>query len=372
MSNLKVAQIGKYYHPCRGGVESSLYSLVSGLKEKIDFQVIVSNTKPKTTQEDYEGVRIFRLARFGVIFSQPLNPLLLFRLKKIKADIIHLHLPNPLAMIFYLIARPRGKLVISYHSDIVRQKMLKCIVRTFLISVLEKADAIVVTSANLIDTYPILLQFRKKCSVIPHGVDLDRFKKTPRVAEQSKKIRQRLDGQIILFVGRLVYYKGLIYLIKAMKGISAKLIIIGDGNLRLKLKARAFYYGVNKKIFWLKDVLDEELPFYYYACDLFALPSCAISESFGMAMLEAHACGKPVVSADLPTGVRDVNVHQKTGIVVPPREPQALAGAIKKLLDSADLRDNYGKAGRLRVEKEFTREDMCAKFLILYRTIISK
>ncbi len=369
MNKIKVAQIGKYYYPCHGGMESSLYSLVSGLKERADFEVIVSNTKPRTTLEEIDGVKIVRLARYGTFLSQAINPGLFSVFKKINADIVHLHLPNPLAVIFYLLARPRPKLVISYHSDIVRQSFFAWIFKPCLVQVLSLADKIVITSSNLIDAYPILKKFRQKCVVIPHGVDSELFKETPLIKAKALGIRQKYKKPIVLFVGRLVYYKGLKYLLKAMVNVDAKLLILGKGPLEPKLRFLAKKISIEDKLFWAGDVSREDLVAYYYACDLLVLPSCFNSESFGLVVLEAQACGKPVVSANLPTGLSSINLNDKTGIVVAPKDSDALKDAINKLISSGGLCREYGLNGRDRVRQEFSKELMCQRYLTLYAAI---
>ena len=372
MNKIKVLQIGKYYHPCRGGFESSLYTLVNELKDKFQFQVLAAHTKRKTVVEKFENLTITRLANLGNIFSQPITPMLPFWIKRAKADIVHLHLPNPLAMISYLMVSPEGKLIISYHGDIVRQKIAAIFLYPLLIRILDRADAIVVTSENLLNNSRILKRFRQKSHVIPHGIDIDKFKATPQILDESEKIKRSIGKLIILFVGRLVYYKGLEYLIRAMKDIDAKLMIIGEGPLGLRLRLFAKLLKVGDKILWLGEVADEALPIYYHACDIFALPSCADSESFGLVILEAHASGKPVISTNLPTGVTFTNLHQKTGLVVPPRDSQALADAIDTLISSKELIDRYGQSGRERVGREFTKENMAQKFLALYNDITSR
>ncbi|TBR19061.1 glycosyltransferase [bacterium] len=372
MNKIKVTQIGKYYYPCHGGMESSLYSLVSGLKEKVDFEVIVSNTKPRTILEEIDGVKILRLARYGTFLSQAINPGLFSVFKKINADIVHLHLPNPLAVIFYLLARPKPKLVVSYHSDIVRQSFFAWIFKPCLVQVLNLADKIVITSSNLIDAYPILKKFRQKCVVIPHGTDLEFFKETDLIEAKVRGIKQKYNKPIVLFVGRLVYYKGLEYLFKAMVNVDAKLLIVGRGPLESKLRSLAKKINIEDKLFWAGDVSREGLVVYYYACDLLVLPSCFKSESFGLVILEAGACGKPVVSTNLPTGLSSINLNNKTGIVVASKDSEALREAINKLISSVSLCREYGLNGRDRVRQEFSKELMCQRFISLYAAINNK
>jgi len=363
MNKIKVLHVGKYYYPYRGGLESGLYTFINELKDKLEIQILVSNTKCKTVIEKDSNLTIIRLANFGKIFSQPITPTLFFWIKRLKADIVHLHLPNPLAMVFYLIIRPPGKLLISYHADIVKQKIAMIFLKPLLIRLLQKADAIVVSSNNLIILSPMLKEFRAKCHIIPYGIDINKFEATPWIQEESGKIKSTINKPILLFVGRLVYYKGLKYLIRAMKNINAKLIIIGDGPLRFKLRIWAKLLGVNHKILWLGEVSEKMLPVYYHTCDLFVLPSCYNSESFGIVQLEAFACRKPVVSTALPTGVTFVNLNDQTGLSVAPRNYRALADAINRLLESPQLCKIYGQNGRERVEKEFNKEKIAQKLL---------
>lgn len=362
-------QIGKYYYPFRGGMESSLYTLVNSLKGEVEFQVLVSNTRPAGKIEFIDGVLVIRAASWGSLFSQPLCPGIFFWLKRLKADIIHLHLPNPLAGFFYLLANPGSRLIISYHSDILRQKALDFLWRPLVLSLLKRADAVVVTSWNLLEGSVMLAGFRSKCHIIPHGIDLEKLKTTPELQARSREIKAKTVFPILLFVGRLVYYKGLEYLIQAMQGIEAKLVIIGRGPLESKLRRLAVIYGVKDKIEWRGEIPDDELKAYYLACDMLVLASCQNSEAFGLVILEAQAFARPVISTNLPTGVSFINRHKETGLVVPPADVSALREGIQALLASRESRSEYGRNGRKRLEQEFTGRIMAEKFLTLYQAI---
>jgi glycosyltransferase involved in cell wall biosynthesis len=368
MGKLKVLHIGKYYHPYNGGMEKSLYTSVNELKKDIDFTVLAANNSRRTVTEN-NGLTVVRLANFGSIFSQPVVPGIFFWLRRLKADIVHLHLPNPLGMISYLISCPRTKLVVSYHSDVIRQKHIMLLLNPVLKFVLRKAEVIVVTSDNLINSSSLLQEFRCKCRVIPHGVDINNFELNKDELAKAETIRRGINKPLVLFVGRLVYYKGLEYLIRAMKKTEAQLVIVGTGPQKEKLLALAKNMKLEKKISWTGEISDERLRLLYAACDLFVLPSCYNSESFGLVILEAHAAGKPVVSTDLPTGVTFANLHNHTGLVVPCKDSEALAGAINQLIFSADLRQEYGSQARQRVKKEFSKELVSQKLLTLYNTI---
>ena len=210
-------------------------------------------------------------------------------------------------------------------------------------------------------------RFKDKCQVIPFGINIEEFRLTPEIAKKAQEIREKYKEPLILFVGRIVPYKGLRYLIEAMKEIEAQLLIIGKGPLENRLKRLAKRLGIGNKIIWTGEVNRKDLISFYHACALLVLPSISNSEAFGIVQLEAFTCGKPVISTDLPTGVPFVNLHQKTGLIVPPRDSRALAEAINRLFKSPDLRKRYGHYARERVEKEFTQELMAQKVLKLYR-----
>jgi glycosyltransferase involved in cell wall biosynthesis len=370
MKNIRVIHIGKYYHPYIGGTEIYVYTLAEELKKEVKITILASNTRFKTSVEKYNGIDVYRLARLGNFFSLPLTLSLPLWLKREEADIWHFHLPNPLSVLAYFLGRPNGRLVVSYHSDIVRQSFFLPLIKPLLIKFLKKAETIIVTSQNIIENSLILKRFRDKCKVIPCGIDLGRFEPDSEVLQKAEEIKHSYGNPLILFVGRLVYYKGLEYLIKAMQEIEAKLLIVGDGPLRSKLQRLAKQSGVSGKIIWIGEIANEKIAAYYYACDVFVLPSSVKAESFGIVQLEAFACGKPVVSTDLPTGVPFVNLHGQTGLVVPPCNPQALAGAINRLLAYPHLRRTYGENGKERVEKEFNKEKMAEDVLRVYEDIL--
>jgi rhamnosyl/mannosyltransferase len=367
MSEIRVLQISKYYHPYIGGTENHLFTLVGELRREVKIEVLASNTRFKTSIEKDDGVDIYRLACLGSLFSLPLTLSLPLWLKRKEADILHFHLPNPLSILSYFLIRPKGRIIVSYHSDIVRQKFFAYLFNPFLIRFLKKADTIIVTSDNIIKNSLILKKFRDKCKVIPCGIDVNRFRLDTEVLKKAEEIKQRYGSPLLLFTGRIVYYKGLEYLLKAMKYIKARLLIAGDGPLKNRLKKLARRLGTDGKIIWLGEVENEKIAPYYYACDVFVLPSSIRAESFGIVQLEAFACRKPVVSTDLPTGVPFVNLNDKTGVIVPPRDSYALAYAINGLLASPDLCRTYGQNGKDRVEREFTKERMAEKVLKVYK-----
>jgi rhamnosyl/mannosyltransferase len=290
------------------------------------------------------------------------------RIREAKADIVHIHLPNPTAILSYLASGHRGRLVFTYHSDIIRQKVLGRAFWPVLRHALSKASAIIVGSPNYIETSPVLQRFKEKCCVIPFGIKPEEFQQVD--ASEVARLRKRYGSRIVLGVGRHVYYKGFEYLIRAMKEVRGHLLIVGDGPLREELQREANALGLTERVTFLTDVKDVR-PF-YHAVDVFALSSIARSEAFGLVQLEAMACGVPVVNTQLDSGVTFVSQHGLTGLTVPPADSHALAQAINSLLDDPARRAQLGAAGRLRVEQEFSLEKMTRRTLELYAEVLER
>ncbi|HEV2992018.1 MAG TPA: glycosyltransferase, partial [Candidatus Angelobacter sp.] len=301
------------------------------------------------------------------LFSSSLTPSFAAWLRKLPGDIVHVHMPNPVAEISYLMTGRRRPLVAHFHSDIVRQKSLLRAYAPLLEAFYTRASCIIVPTPNHITASPFVSRFRSKCQIVPYGISVERFDLTEATAKRAAELRN--GRPVILFIGRLVYYKGLEYLLQAMTDLPAQLWIIGAGSLETVLKQQAAQLNLHDKVKFLGNVPEEDIPAYYHACDIFALPSVANSEMFGMVQLEAAACRKPVVSTSLPTGVSWVNQHGVTGFLAPPRDAAALAEAIRKLLDSRSLREEMGDAARQRVEAEFTTARMAQGILEVYRDL---
>ncbi len=368
---MKVLQINKLYYPHIGGVEKHVQDVAQALRGKIDVEVLVASSTRKGARETVNGVPVTRVPSWAVVQSAPIAPGFYREIRKSQADIYHLHFPNPIGEIAYLGAGAPGKLVVTYHADLVRQKMLLRFYGPIIKRLLDRADMIMASSPNLIKKSPWLADVQDKCRVVPFAIDLSPFQPNDYIRTKAREIREHTGSPLILFVGRLVYYKGLEWLIRAMADVEANLVIVGEGALRPDLKKLAAELGVTERIHFVGAVSDEDLPAYYHACDLFALPSIAESEAFGFVQLEAHACGKPVVSTDLPTGVPYANLNETTGLIVPPKDSQALAAALNRLLVDDDLRRRLGEQAKNRVESEFSLEAMAGEIMRAYTELFA-
>jgi rhamnosyl/mannosyltransferase len=364
---MRVLQLGKFYPPHYGGIETALKDICEGLCKRVDLTTLVASDSGARVEESIAGVQIVRLANWGSVFSQPITPQLVSMIREAEPDIVHLHAPNPLAMLSCAIAGVRGKLIVHYHSDIVRQKQLAKLFGPWLNRTLTRADAIIVGSRELLEMSTVLAKWRHKCVVISYGIDLRRFASIDRSATISNQVGSRPQ---ILAVGRLTYYKGFEYLIRSMASVDAELTIAGEGELRPDLTRLIAELGLGDRVRLRGAVSEDTLLKLYAGADLFCLPSCENSEAFGLVMVEAMACGLPVISTDLPTGVRAVNQHNVTGLVVEPGNANALSEAINTVIADPALRRRMGAAGRLCAARQFNRDLMAQRILDLYRGVL--
>jgi rhamnosyl/mannosyltransferase len=372
---LKILYVYKdYYPPVKGGIESHINLLANGLRAKgIDVQVLVSNTKNRFQVDRFNGIMVAKAPQLGRFYSAPLTPTFHRYLKRYgkAADIIHFHHPNPTAEFSHFFTCLRKKIIVTYHSDIIRQDKLGKLYSPFRKMFLEKTDRIIATSPNYIQTSNVLNHFKGKCTVIPLGIDLDRFISKKDIP-QVKQIKGKYGNKtIILFVGRFRHYKGLKFLISAMKEIDAHLLLIGTGPEEQRLKNMVEKYHLGNKIFFLGELSDDEVNAYYKACDIFVLPSHLRSEAFGLVQVEAMCCGKPVISTELGTGTSFVNIDGQTGITVNPGNSDSLSIAIQYLIDNPEERLTLGINGYNRVKKMFTADKMIKKTIQLYEDVIS-
>src|SRR5262245_19334033 len=348
-----------------GGMETHLQALCEQLQRSVDVRVIVASDDRRTTDELVGGIRVTRAGTAFHVTTVPICPGMAGAIRKTPADLVHIHWPNPAALLSYLVSGHQGHLIVTYHSDIVRQRVWRRLFQPILSRALKRSAAIIATSAAYAETSPVLSDYRHRCHVIPFGVDLAKFDRCDR--DEVDRIRKRHGPRIVVSVGRLIYYKGLEYLIEAMTGVSGRLLVIGDGPLRPQLERQAIVRNVNDRAIFLCGVRD--IVPYYHAADVFVLPSAARSEAFGIVQLEAMACGKPVVNTRLASGVPFVSPHGVTGLTVPPANPGALADAINLLLADAQRRTEFGTAGRRRVQEEFSLELMVRRTLDVYDAV---
>ncbi len=369
LDGVKVLHIGKYYPPHMGGIETHLQALSGELKKSLDLRVIVSSDGRRTVREDLDGVRLVRVGTAFTAFSTPISPGMVSQIRRCGAGLVHIHLPNPTAVLAYLASGHRGRLVVTYHSDTVRQKILGSLFEPFLHAALRRSAAIIVTSPNYLATSPVLAAYRDRCHVIPYGIDISQFQRRDTAAVEQ--IRRQHGERLVISVGRLVYYKGFEYLIRAMAQVRGKLLIVGDGPLRSSLEQLAAGLGVADRVIFAGEIQNAAVIPYYHASDVFALGSVARSEAFGIVQIEAMASGLPVINTALDSGVPFVSVDGQTGLTVPPADPAAMAAAINRLLDDAALRQRLAAAGERRAKQEFSIDTMVQRTHRLYASLFA-
>ena len=347
-------------------MENHLHVLCNELRDFVEQSVLVASKSRQSISETVDGIPVTRLGALLDFFGAPVCPSMVHALRVTKADLLHIHLPNPVAVLSYLASGFTGPLVFTYHSDIVRQKLLGSAFSTILHRALDRASAIIATSETYMQTSPVLQAHREKCHVIPLGIPLERFHSPdPHIVDW---IRNQYGPSIVVAVGRLVHYKGFEHLIRAMKKVDGHLLLIGNGPLRGELEQLARSLGIHERVTILSGVADV-VPF-YHAADVFVLPSVNRSEAFGLVQVEAMACGKPVVNTQLASGVTFVSRHDETGLTVPPSDSQALAVALCTLLRNPETRGRMGAAARMRVSSEFNVEIMAQRTLAVYQSVM--
>lgn len=369
-SSLRVLHVGKYYPPVPGGMERVLKLLCDRERHRVDCRVLVAHTGRRTRRDTLDGVPVTRAGTLLKVGSVALGPALSIELARSKADVTVIHEPNPVALVADAVTRRRGPLVVYFHSEVVRaQWKYATFYRPFLARVLHRASRILVASPAMRDTAVQLEGFRHKCEVVPYGIDLSALAPSPATIARAARWRHEAASPLLLFVGRLVPYKGVDVLIRALAGLDARLAVVGDGPERAALEQLARDRGLADRIRFLGAVPDDEVLALYHACDVFVLPSVTRAEAFGMVQLEAMACGKPVISTALRSGVPWVNQHGTSGLVVAPGDAAALAGAIRELLGDEGMRRALGAGARRRVEHEFTAERMAARTVEIYEAV---
>lgn len=365
MKKLRILEVNKAYYPHVGGIESLVkqYSEELGQYGAEVTALVCRDDRGGTVHDTVNSVRVTRAGSLGTYFSCPLSLafIRLFRKMAKNADAVHINVPFPLADAALLLSGYKGKVAVSWHSDIVKQKKLMRFYKPFMRYLLRRADVIFTATEGHIDGSDYLPEFRKKCRILPYGITPEKYLAEERVPYLTDRLTDKKSVKVF-FTGRLVYYKGADVLLKAFSMVEGcELFIAGTGELEGKLKEYAKAHGLEKKVHFLGFLPDNELRQAYADCDIFVLPSVAKSEAFGIVQLEAMIYGKPVINTKLPSGVPHVSIHGRTGFTVPPSSPKALAAAVNKLASDPDLREKLGRNAAERVKREFNEKDVIRK-----------
>lgn len=362
-NNLKILHINKFYYPDIGGVETVVrqYSEHLSLYDTVTVLCVSKKFTLKTRKETINNVKIIRSSSLGTYFSMPVSIaffLIFFKIKN-EYDIIHFHEPFPLGSILSLFIKSNKKIIITWHSDIIKQKLLKKTVEIFQNLLCKKANIITATSPNLLNFSDVIAKYKSKAIILPLSI-------------KAEKEISNSDKGYILCLGRLSYYKGIDILLQAYEKTKTelRLIIVGDGEKEIVDQIKKFSKTSSKEITFVnKFVTESEKTDYLKNCSFFVFPSTAPSEAFGILQLEAMIHGKPVINTNLPTGVPYVSVDNITGITVNPGNIEQLSSAIDELSSDIHLRNSLGVAAHNRVLSEFSDEIVLKKLKNKYLTI---
>lgn len=374
---MKALHFGRFHNDNFGGLERHVALLLRGLSRVMQVDNLVANENFSSDEFlTVDGYRVYKAPSLGVFAGPALCPTMPWMARRLHRkehyNIVHLHFPDPMSHLAALALPDDVKLVISWHSDIIRQQNILRLYRPFLDRLVARADAIVAaTPAHFSSSMQLNASDPARQHVVPYGIDFSPYDNPLAIASGIALRAQYPGKQLIFTVGRQVYYKGFEYLIRAMRDVrpEALLLMGGGGPLHAQLRALAESEGLADRVKFMGRIPDADLPSYYHAADLYCMPSVEPSEAFGLVQVEAMICRKPVICCELGNGVNYVNQDGKTGLVVPPRDPKALALAINRVLEDSTLRMNLGNSGRLRAE-EFRLQRMWDGMLLLYDRLV--
>ncbi|EPL9726692.1 TPA: glycosyltransferase family 4 protein [Pseudomonas putida] len=368
---MRVLHFFKTYYPdTTGGIEQVMFQLSQGCRSLgVDGQVLTLSPNPvpeRIQVADHEVVRVkenFNLASTG--FS--LTVFKRFKDMTAEADLVHFHFPWPMMDLVHFATRHGRPTVLSYHSDIIKQRTLLKFYAPLMNRMLGSMDRILVASPNYQRSSETLKPFADKTVVVPYGLDEAAY---PQVSAQCQaRWQAQLPEKFFLFVGVLRYYKGLHTLLDALEGADYPVLLLGGGPQEQELRAQAERLGL-RNLRFLGRLDDEDKACLLQRCHALVFPSHLRSEAFGISLLEAAMYGKPMISCEIGTGTTFVNIDGETGLAVPPENPPALREAMRRLWDEPGLAARFGAQARARFEKVFTAERMCAATVQVYKELL--
>lgn len=358
-----------YFPDSYGGVEQFIYQLARGCAQRghtVDVLSLSRDRTQKLTKLDGHNAHHahldFEIASNGFSLSVFAKFAELAR----DADIVHYHFPWPFTDVVHFVARMHKPTVLTYHSDIVRQQTLLKFYRPLMMRFLGSVDRIVATSPNYLATSTTLNQFRDKTSVIPIGLDRSIY---PNPSDEIlSSWRSRIRGPFFLFVGVLRYYKGLHILLEAVAGSGYSVVIVGSGPMEEELQEHSRRLKLsNVHFFGFLPEIDKIALF--QLCFAVVFPSHLRAEAFGVSLLEGAMFGKPLISSEIGTGTSFINIHECTGLVVPPSDPVAFRQAMARLIENPAEASRMGQNAATRYQQHFAADQMTSKYIELYQEL---
>jgi rhamnosyl/mannosyltransferase len=386
LNPLRVVHLGKYYPPSPGGIEGHTRTLaLAQAALGASVRVVVVNHADESGRdatferftrtpdlEEVDGtVRVVRVGRYGNLAKLDLAPGFLTAIRRAarpRPHVWHMHAPNITAMLAILACPYVRPLVITHHSDIIRQRVLKHAVRPLERAVYGRAARILPTSPAYIDGSELLQRYRDRVTPLPLGIDLAPYRSpSPIAQEYERHLKETYGTPVWLCVGRLIYYKGFGVALEALRELPGRLLVIGTGPMEAELKAKAVELGVADRAVFMGHASSDEVVGAYRAATAVLFPGTVRSEAFGLVQVEAMAAGCPVVNTAIAgSGVPWVCRNEVEGLTVPVDDPPALAAAARRLLQEPGLRDRLAAAARARAA-EFDHRVMAERCLAIYR-----
>lgn len=355
-----------------GGIEQVIHQIARGAKTLGVETDVLSLTRDRVASTiENDGYLTHRAKLDFHIASTGFSVSAFSRFSKLakQADVIHYHFPWPFMDVVHFATNLKKPTVVSYHSDIIKQKNLLKLYRPLMNKFLGSVDRIVAASPNYLETSDVLKKFSGKVSVIPYGLDKASY---PTPAPQKLQYwREKLGSKFFLFVGVLRYYKGLHILMEAAQGTDYPIVIVGAGPIEVELKAQVAQLGL-RNIHFLGQLPDEDKVALLTLCYGVVFPSHLRSEAFGVSLLEGAMYGKPMISSEIGTGTTFINIADETGLVVPPSDPTALRQAMQYLWEHPQQAAEMGKRAEERYWKHFTAEQMVKSYVELYGELVNK
>jgi rhamnosyl/mannosyltransferase len=373
VAQMRVLHFYKTYYPdSLGGIEQVIRQLAVGTTRLGVQNVVLSLSRAKDLEPiEFEGHTVVRVPLDFEIASNGFSLAALTTLARLAdaCDVVHYHFPWPFMDLAHFLARVRKPSLVTYHSDIVRQKMLLRLYQPLKQRFLRSVDAIVATSPNYMASSTVLDLYRDKTRIITYGLDRTTYP-TPD-EERLAYWRDKVGIKFFLFVGVLRYYKGLHVLLDAVENTDYPVVIVGAGPIELELKAHAARLGLAHVMF-VGALDDADKVTLLTLCYAMAFPSHLRSEAFGISLLEGAMFGKPMISSEIGTGTTYINIDGDTGLVVPPDDSAAFGAAMRTLWENPALAEAMGKRAALRYEELFTAERMAANYTALYQELVAR
>ncbi|MFZ3287597.1 MAG: glycosyltransferase family 4 protein, partial [Telluria sp.] len=364
---MRVLHFYKTYYPdSLGGVEQVIRQLCVGTgRLGVSNQVLTLTRAKDRASFEFEGHMVHPVRLDFELASTGFSAAAIGQLARMarQCDVVHYHFPWPFMDLAHFVARVKKPSVVTYHSDIVRQKKLLFLYQPLKHRFLQSVDQIVATSPNYLASSAVLERYKDKTRIITYGLD----KQTYPEPDQQRLARWRalVPGRFFLFVGVLRYYKGLHILLDAVANSDYPVVIVGAGPIEEELKAHAARLGLGHVMF-VGAKGDADKVALLKLCYAVAFPSHLRSEAFGISLLEGAMYGKPMISSEIGTGTSYINIHRDTGLVVPPSDPRAFGEAMRTLWENPELAQAMGKRAEARYWELFTAEQMASRYAQLY------